>query len=87
MPFLTPGHLPDPGIDPASPALAGGIFTIELMVNGAGTAKQTHAKYNTQSTNNQRKKQKKTFVHQRTRKGLPWRPQNGEETKYFLPHF
>ena len=39
MPFLTPGHLPDPGIDPVSPALAGGIFTIEPMVNGAGTAK------------------------------------------------
>ena len=30
MPFLTPGGLPDPGIEPASlvsPALAGGFFT------------------------------------------------------------
>jgi len=30
LPFLTPGDLPDPGIEPvslASPALAGGFFT------------------------------------------------------------
>ena len=25
----SPGHLPDPGIEPVSPALAGGFFTIE----------------------------------------------------------
>ena len=25
--FPFPGHLPDPGIDPRSPALAGGFFT------------------------------------------------------------
>ena len=29
MPFLSPGHLPDPGIEPASLALAGGYFTTE----------------------------------------------------------
>ena len=29
LPFPTPGHLPDPGIEPASPALAGGFFTIK----------------------------------------------------------
>ena len=29
MPFLTPGDLPDPGIECASPALAGGFFTTE----------------------------------------------------------
>ena len=32
LPFLTPGDLPDPGIElvsPASPALAGRFFTIE----------------------------------------------------------
>ena len=29
MPFPSPGHLPEPGIEPASPALAGGFFTIE----------------------------------------------------------
>ncbi|CAM9699053.1 unnamed protein product [Rangifer tarandus platyrhynchus] len=69
MPFLTPGHLPDPGIDPVSSALAGGIFTIEPVVNGAGTAKQTHAKYNTQSTNNQRKKQKKNFCASKDSQG------------------
>ena len=27
LPFLTPGDLPDPGIEPSSPALAGGFFT------------------------------------------------------------
>ena len=30
LPFLPPGDLPDPGIEPTSPALAGGIFTAEL---------------------------------------------------------
>jgi len=27
LPFPTPGDLPDPGIEPTSPALAGGFFT------------------------------------------------------------
>ena len=27
FPFLPPEDLPDPGIEPASPALAGGFFT------------------------------------------------------------
>ena len=27
LPCLTPGDFPDPGIEPASPALAGGFFT------------------------------------------------------------
>ena len=27
--FLSPGDLPDPGIEPATPALAGGFFTTE----------------------------------------------------------
>ena len=27
LPFSFPGDLPDPGIEPASPALAGGFFT------------------------------------------------------------
>jgi len=26
LPFLTPGDVPDPGIEPASPALAGRFF-------------------------------------------------------------
>ena len=33
LPFLTPGNLPDPGIEPkslVSPALAGRFFTTEL---------------------------------------------------------
>ena len=29
LPFPSPGHLPRPGIKPASPALAGGFFTTE----------------------------------------------------------
>ena len=30
LPFPSPGDLPDPGIEPTSPALAGGFFTIQL---------------------------------------------------------
>ena len=29
LPFLFPGDLPNPGIEPESPALAGGFFTTE----------------------------------------------------------
>ena len=29
LPFPPPGDLPDPGIEPMSPALAGGFFTTE----------------------------------------------------------
>ena len=29
LPFPSPGDLPDPGIEPASPTLAGGFFTSE----------------------------------------------------------
>ena len=29
LPFPSPGDLPDPGIEPTSPALAGGFFTAE----------------------------------------------------------
>ena len=31
MPFLLSGDLPDPGIEPTSPALAGGFFTAEPL--------------------------------------------------------
>ena len=31
--FPSPGNLPDPGIEPMSPALAGGFFTAELPGN------------------------------------------------------
>jgi len=30
VPFPSLGDLPDPGIEPTSPALAGGFFTTEL---------------------------------------------------------
>ena len=29
LPFPSAGYLPDPGIEPVSPILAGGFFTIE----------------------------------------------------------
>ena len=29
LPFPSPGDLPDPGVEPQSPALAGGFFTTE----------------------------------------------------------
>ena len=29
LPFPSTGHLPDPGMEPASPALTGGFFTTE----------------------------------------------------------
>ena len=29
LPFLSPGDLSDPGLEPESPALAGGFFTTE----------------------------------------------------------
>ena len=29
LPFPSPGDLPDPGMEPKSPALAGGFFTAE----------------------------------------------------------
>ena len=29
LPFLSPRDLPDPGVEPASPAFAGGFFTTE----------------------------------------------------------
>ena len=31
LPFPPPGDLPDPGIEPMSPALAGGFFTAEHL--------------------------------------------------------
>ena len=41
LPFPTPGDLPDPGTEPESPALAGGVFITEpsgrsTTVPGAG---------------------------------------------------
>ena len=31
LPFSSPGDLPNPGIEPASPALAGGFYTTEPL--------------------------------------------------------
>ena len=35
LPFPSPGDLPDPGIEPRSPALAGGFFTTEPVTKEA----------------------------------------------------
>ena len=35
LPFPSPGDLPDPGIKPVSPALAGGVYTTEPPRNPA----------------------------------------------------
>ena len=34
LPFPTPGDLPNPGIQPASPTLAGGFFTTSTIWDG-----------------------------------------------------
>ena len=36
LPFPSPGDLPDPGVEPASPALAGGFFTPEPLLTKRG---------------------------------------------------
>ena len=36
LPCSSPGDLPDPGIEPGSPALAGGFFTIEFPDSSVG---------------------------------------------------
>ena len=40
LPFPSPGDLPDPGIEPASSALAGGFFITEPPGNHAGRDKK-----------------------------------------------
>ena len=43
LPFLSPGDLPDPGIKPTSPAVAGGFFTTMPLgdpISGSGTLKR-----------------------------------------------
>ena len=48
LPFPLPGDLPDPGITPASPALAGRFFTAEALGSPPGcpdTPKHRHSGY------------------------------------------
>ena len=40
LPFPSPGGLPDPGIKPLSPALAGGFFTTESPGKPVTSARQ-----------------------------------------------
>ena len=44
LPFPSPGHLPDPGIKPMSPALAGGLFTTEPPGKPDGTIPLAYSK-------------------------------------------
>ena len=37
LPFPSPGDLPDPGMEPTSPALAGGFFNLESQGKPAST--------------------------------------------------
>ena len=41
LPFPPPGYLPDPGIEPTCPALAGGFFTTEPRVLNAAKLLQS----------------------------------------------
>ena len=51
LPFPTPGDLPDPGIEPVSPALADKFFTAELpgkpihILHTSKTLQKTHITY------------------------------------------
>ena len=36
LPFPSPGDLPDPGIEPGFPALAGGFFTVKATWEAPG---------------------------------------------------
>ena len=42
LPFPSPGDLPDPGIKPASPALAGQFFTVEPPGKSYGVMKYSN---------------------------------------------
>ena len=46
LPFPSPGDLPDPGIEPMSPALAGGFFTTEPPGKPAYIYIYTNIQYN-----------------------------------------
>ena len=43
--FPSPGDLPDPGIEPKSPALAGGFFTAEPPYTHTHTHTHTHTQH------------------------------------------
>ena len=45
LPFPSPGDFPDLGIEPVSPALAGGFFTTEPLVVGSPTTHVSLLKY------------------------------------------
>ena len=49
LPFPFPGYLPDPGIEPVSPALAGGFLTTEQ------SGKQREALHNNKAVSSPRR--------------------------------
>ena len=46
LPFPSPGHLPDPGTELTSPALAGGFFTTEPHGKTVERETDSELKYN-----------------------------------------
>ena len=51
LPFPPPGDIPDPGIEPASPALASGFFTTELAAWEAHEGRVPEVKTSTDDPN------------------------------------
>ena len=51
LPFHSPGDLPDPGIEPTSPALACGFFTSEPPGKPCGVNKSRIAKAENRASN------------------------------------
>ena len=45
LPFPSPGDLPDPGIEPVSPALAGRFFTTEPLGKPAGKIRHVSSEF------------------------------------------
>jgi len=72
LPFHSPGDLPDPGIEPASPvalALAGGFFTMctKIYINThTHTHKRKHAHIHRKHTNTQNTQNTDNVTHTHT---------------------
>ena len=62
LPLASPGDLPDPGIKPTSPALAGGFFTTEPLGKSiychSGISNQDHSEIPRCTYDNEKRKEK-----------------------------
>ena len=77
LPFPSPGDLPDPGIKPASPALAGRLFTIEPpgkpQLNLAVLKFSHYSRKNKQNKQTKKQaKQSKTIPQVKTKSQYPY---------------